>query len=131
MSIWEPRFDPEQRTSWDLAPRIGSTLKLIYLDALGHQHESTLHTTQCLAEFTSRSAAVRAAVEGYFSALGEELLSVQVMVESVGYAEQAAPERPRHLRLVASGGQRVLSEDARQLAESAGLDIDAVYGKKP
>jgi hypothetical protein len=109
------------------APQPGVRLKALILDEAGREH-CTITTTTIPAEvFEARAKQVRAAIENFYSDLGYLLISLtreleQEPVVFLAPPTAAEPDHPRtHLRLVAAGGRRVLSGDARILMESAGL----------
>lgn len=113
----------------------GCTVRTTYLDEHGEEHHAVHHMTQGTAEMQRRGVDVRAAAQCYYHMLGYELLSVQLMMEHATQIEEAVvmlePKRQARLRLVASGGKRLISDEARHLAESAGIDPDTMFGSTP
>lgn len=115
-------------------PVRGTTLRVIYLDAYGAEHSAVHQTTEPASAFMQRAKEIRQAIECYYTMLGCELLSVQLMLENTTHAEdcrEPVVEKRSFLRLAAVNGKRIISPDARLLAESAGLDAEAIFGEGP
>jgi hypothetical protein len=118
-----------------LAAAPGTTIQVFYLDDEGREQRCLVQTTESRETVLGRAKLMRQAIEAYYATLGGELISAQLMLECPTHIEEAdcgAPAvRASHLRLVASHGKRIISADARLLAESAGIDPAAVYGSGP
>jgi hypothetical protein len=114
------------------APSTGCTLRVVYLDAAGATHQAVHCTTEDAAAFLPRAKIARAAMENYYQAVGCELISLQLMVETAAYVQDNIKDRrPSFLRMVASHGKRIYSEDVLVLARSAGVEPTAVFGEGP
>lgn len=129
----------EEDASLQQAPAAGVTLRSYVVDEFGNEHVMVSHTTIPAHVFRDKAAVIRKAAEDWFTSLGMQLVSLQreIEAEAVVISESPdplAPVKPRHLRLVATGGRRILSDDARLLAASAGLPEEqarlAIFGDR-
>lgn len=116
----------------------GTTFRTIYLDAEGLEQHA-VYRTSAIPDLTDPAKAhlYRQAIETYYRTIGCELLSAQVMIEQATYVEDTRPammacgRRDRgFLRLAASHGKRIYSEDVWTLARSIGKTPDQVFGSK-